>query len=386
MAQPARPGVARGTARRRTRPRDLPPGAACRRSRGADGEAGRERGLGRRAGAGPRERLHRHAGRGREPRRGRDGVHARRPGVQPVSARVHAGSATGGFVLLCGALLAVETAVVASRAFAARPGPLAVAVTVDLVAVPLALGWLLLVRRARLTPWILVPVFLSSLLAARLLLPSTERATLGAFERLVPLVELGLLAVLVARVRRLRVELRLERARTSDALDAWERSLVKVLGSRVAAAIFVTEMAVLAHALRGWRRPVPARADAQVFAYHRRRGYPALLGTILVVLVFETVGLHLVVSRFNATLAWVLTALGVYGLLWLLGDLNAARLRPVLVEAGTLHLRAALRWRAAVPLDSIEAVENAPPPAGAPRVSFALIGAPDFWVRTGEAV
>ena len=310
-----------------------------------------------------------------------------------MSASVEAGSATlraragAGFVLACGALVAIETAVVTSRAFAQSPEPLAVAVTLDLVAVPLALGFFLLVRRARLTPWVLVPVFLSGLLAARLVLPAAERATLGAFERLVPLVELALLAVLAARVHRLRGELRLARTQTSDALDAWESALLRTLGSRVAAAIFVTEIGVLAHALGGWRRaPPPAAQGMRVFAYHRRRGYPALLGTILVLLVFESVGLHLVVSRFSTTLAWLLTALGLYGLLWLLGDLNAARLRPLIVEAGALHLRAALRWRATVPLDRIEAVGDAPPPAGESRVSFALMGAPDFWLRTAEAI
>ena len=56
--------------------------------------------------------------------------------------------------------------------------------------------------------------------------------------------------------------------------------------------------------------------------------------------------------------AWIVTVLDLYGVLWLVGDYHALRLRPTRIDDDTLVLSYGLRWRASIPLDAIGSVET----------------------------
>ena len=68
-----------------------------------------------------------------------------------------------------------------------------------------------------------------------------------------------------------------------------------------------------------------------------------------------------------------MTALDVYGILWLLGDYHALRLRPTTIEDGVLHLRYGLRWNVDVPLSNIAELKSGTR-KGALKVARGLIG------------
>src|SRR5205814_1279247 len=77
---------------------------------------------------------------------------------------------------------------------------------------------------------------------------------------------------------------------------------------------------------------------------------------ILAMIGFESIGMHLLVQIWSVKAAWIVTALDVYGALWLIGDYHALRLRPTYAKDGILHLRYGLRWNVEIPFDQIEAV------------------------------
>jgi hypothetical protein len=54
--------------------------------------------------------------------------------------------------------------------------------------------------------------------------------------------------------------------------------------------------------------------------------------------------------------AWIVTSLDLYGLFWLLGDYNALRLRPSLIDGDVLRIRYGLRWSMTVSRDQIESI------------------------------
>lgn len=99
----------------------------------------------------------------------------------------------------------------------------------------------------------------------------------------------------------------------------------------------------------------PAHAT---FSYHRKSLYPLLWGAFLFGSVLEMVVLHLLLQQWNETVAWVLTGLSIYGILWIVGDLNAARLHPIVLDGDTLHLRVGLRWRATIALEDITSISR----------------------------
>jgi hypothetical protein len=140
-------------------------------------------------------------------------------------------------------------------------------------------------------------------------------------------------------------------------------------------------MSVLYYGLFSWRQHVAMRSG-QSFSYHRAGGYGGIVALLMMISAIEIGGVHLIVVRFSATAAWVLTALGLYGVLWILGDFQATRLRPLVVDADVLRVRVGLRWSLDIPyelVESIRLVTNPPPPKrAANHLHAALLTRPQF--------
>lgn len=259
-------------------------------------------------------------------------------------------------VFLAAALLvvAVEAFVAQSAGLRAHPDLLGVAVAVDLVVgIPLIWGWLM-VRRGPAPAITLVPVTVAAWLAAKALLPAAAEGGLRAAAELAPLLEVGVVLYVAVRVRRV------ARAyRSSDAFDPVLRmreALASVLGSRTPARLVADEVSMLRYLVRPpVGEPGPG---ARTFSYHRRSGWGALVFALSLVVAAETVAVHALLSRWSVAAAWVLTALSVYSLLWLVADWRAARTRPLVVHGGELLVRVGLRWTGRVPRGAVADVQR----------------------------
>ena len=277
------------------------------------------------------------------------------------------------------ALLAVP------RAAAGRERELlASAVTVDLLVVwPLAVAWFWV--RARRAPWLaLLPALVLGFLVASLALPAEHQGLLERARWLAAPLELALVVALAVAARRGVREVRAERG---DFVTRFRAVATRTLGARFAADVLTTEVALLVHAFapRAPQGPRPARW----FSAHREAGYGSVLVGVVALLVVETVAVHVLVQAWSPAVAWVLSGLGAYSLLWLLGDYRALRARPIEVTARTLELRLGLRWEASVPRADVEAVarlarSSGPRPADAQ--ALALLGAPNVELRFARPV
>lgn len=102
---------------------------------------------------------------------------------------------------------------------------------------------------------------------------------------------------------------------------------------------------------------MPTSANAG-FTFHERSGWGAIAAGIAVVIAGEAIGVHLLVRQWSTIAAWILTALDIYGIVWLIDDYRALRSRPTTIDDTGLHVRYGKRWVADVPLQSIESVER----------------------------
>lgn len=152
----------------------------------------------------------------------------------------------------------------------------------------------------------------------------------------------------------------------------------------VAADVLVAELAVLYYAVGAWRARPHVPPGAHAFTTHRRSGHGGLVFGLLVVTAVEGVVAHLLVAGRSPAAAWALTALGVYGALWLVADYRAAVLRPVLWDGAALWVRAGLRWQARVAGGQVARVSRTPPAAGARSLAF--LTAPNLWVECSAPV
>jgi hypothetical protein len=277
-------------------------------------------------------------------------------------------------------------AVVRSVAFSDQPGALASAVTLDLaLGLPL-LGYLFLVRAGRAPALVLAPLFVLGNVLARLLVPREHQMLLRGLELVVVAVELALLGFVVWRIGRLIRHIGAARAEHPYLTDAWRAGASTALGGSPLVAFATTELVVLAAAFTGWFRRPSLPAELAPFSVVRAGGTVAFFSLILAVVPIELVVLHVLIAKMSAAAAWVVTALGIYGAIWLLGDFHIMRLEPIGVGAKGLHVRVGIRSRVRVPLSNVVDVSRRAPVDDGTTVNLSVLGEPDLWVTLREPV
>lgn len=261
------------------------------------------------------------------------------------------------------------------------PATVATALTLDLtLGVPL-LYYLLLVRRKGWPVLTVVPVFLLSLLAASALIPAEHQALLHVLRYLVAPLEVGLLGavgyIVVRTARRFR-----RSPAEADVLARLQASLRATIPVRRVAEILAFEIALIYYACFSWRAPSES-SPRHAFSYHRRSGYGAVVGGILFVLLLETIALHVLLHLWSPPLAWILTGLSLYGVLWMVGDFQAVRQRPLIVADDTLHVRTGLRWTVDIPFEAvawIRTAKHAPHRDTPGYLDASLLRRPTHWI------
>jgi hypothetical protein len=234
------------------------------------------------------------------------------------------------FVLSAFTVVAVCAVILRSCLFAANPDLAAFGVTFDLtITIPL-LYWFFVVRGGKASPLTLAPVFIGGTFLAALLVPRAYQQFLSQLKWIaVPAVEV-LLLVAVARSKTLRGR------------------VFELVGS---------EAAMFRYAFLGWREQ-PEEVEGHAFTVHERSGWSTVLACIIVLIVAEGIGMHLLLWRWKPVAAWVWTGLDLWAITWLLGDYQALRLRRSSIDGEALHLRFGMRWSVSVPLAKIVSVEE----------------------------
>ncbi len=251
------------------------------------------------------------------------------------------------FIGLALLLCATEAWIVQSHYFPQKPDLFSLGITLDIVLGLPTLYYVFVVHRKTLPAVTLVPVFVVALLLAGYILPTEHHTYLAYARQAVPLGEIvvvGFIVVQMRQVVRLFKELRSEYVYVIDAVEA---TFYRVFGKSLVISIVLTEFTLLYYSVFAWRKQfMSEHKSIAVFRYHTRGGYPAILGVLLLCVVVETAGLHVLVQQWSHLAAWILTALSVYSALWLCGDFNAMRLNPITLTQERLYLRTGLRWRA----------------------------------------
>jgi hypothetical protein len=287
---------------------------------------------------------------------------------------------TFAFVAAC--IYAAALSITRMRASLDRPELVTLGVLSDLIVVVPVAWYLLAVRWGGLRKLSLVPVVLISVAGAALVLPQ-DRALLGSFLKALAIpYEIGLAAWIALRVWR---SSRRSRG-TEDMAERLREVAREAFPHRRVADMLAFEIAVLYYALFSWRSRPHETLSGEAFTYHRKSGYGALLFALAMVTAAEATPVHLLLARWSAVAAWIVTALSAYGMLWFVADWRAARLRPIVLEADTLWVRTGLRWSVRIPRERVAAVHRKLPSGAGPSLRAALPGATPLWIELAEPV
>lgn len=247
-----------------------------------------------------------------------------------------------------GALYAVCFAIIVSTAAARDPAVISTAIAIDLVITASGVVWWLGVRRRAMGRWAVPLTAGVGMVITRFALHAVLRSTL-AFAAIA--FEAGALVLVGFRAKAFLRSFRATRAR--GLLDQFEAALQATGLPVVLAAILGGELTVLSLAVTGWFR----RAPADGLSIHRRNSWFLVCGVFVFLIASETAVVHLVLSTWSTTAAWLATALSAYSVVWIIGDAQAMRLYPVRVDARHVRISIGMRWRVEVPRPLIIAVE-----------------------------
>lgn len=199
-----------------------------------------------------------------------------------------------------------------------------------------------------------VALFGSSVLIGSLILPAGSQQV---WPWLVQLRYVLLAVVLATQVALIAMMLReVLRAQTTRNLEAAvDEILTRRLGAQGLVKVFRLEARMWLYALV--RRPVRhAFAGDAHFYVHLQQGNASNQAAFLLLIAVEVPVMHVIVHLFNPLAAIIVSALSVYGFIFLWADYRATKLRPMSVVATCLRIRYGVAGDVAVPWPCIASV------------------------------
>ncbi len=261
------------------------------------------------------------------------------------------------FLVLLAGIYTTCFLLVNSTQFLQNADALAFGITADLTIVIPVLYYFLVVRTKKAPAISLVPVFLLSLVLASLLLPGNHHTYLNMVKLLVAPAEIFAVGYIIWKVNNTVKAFRQAKSRAPDFYESLSISLRQTLGNNRAADVFASEIATFYFAFFSWRKEPLMGENERAFSYYRECGWPAVMAIVCLMVVVETIAIHLLLQNWSVTAAWIFTALSIYSIFWLIGDFNAMRLRPILLSGDTLRIRIGLRWTLNIPCSEIESLQ-----------------------------
>ena len=236
-----------------------------------------------------------------------------------------------------------------------NPQVMELGVTLDLTLFIPTLYWLFLVRGKGWPLVSVLPVFLGALFLASLMIPEGRQGALQIMTYLAVPAEFALLGVLIHRgTKAIRV------GRNSGLTDTLERirsAVHEIVPNQRAADIIAFEASLLWYALLSWRsKPMASPNEGRRYTHHRKAGYGAVVAVLMLAIAVEITPIHALLARWSYSVAWIVTGLSLYSVVWLIGDYRAIRLRVTDLDANRLMVRFGIRWTMTVPRDQIESI------------------------------
>ena len=160
-----------------------------------------------------------------------------------------------------------------------------------------------------------------------------------------------------------------------------ERTLSQILPAPLVR-MLLAELRMMHLALFRWNAPADVPSGALAFSYHRY--LVPMLATLLALQAIELVVVHWLVSLWSPTVALVLLALSVGGMLWFVALMKSFRINPVLLTDSAIRVRSGVIVDAAIPLEAVAGLADGFTAAELKRkttLNTAILSAPNICVE-----
>ncbi len=231
---------------------------------------------------------------------------------------------------------------------------LAMGITLDLT-LTAPLVYFFLIRKKKIPNITVFPLFVLGVILASLLLPENQKYHLDLIKTyFLPVIELGFFSVIIFNVYHTVSAFKNNPNRNSDFYLILKESAIKAVGYPAIARVFTSEIAMVYYALCTWKK---VKIPANGFSNFKENGITALLGVIIFLILIEACVFHILLMRWNDTVAWVLTVSSGYAAIQIFGHIKALSRRHSVIQGNMLYLKYGLFGDIVLPLEDIQEIK-----------------------------
>jgi len=226
-------------------------------------------------------------------------------------------------------------------------------IVLDLV-LTIPLVYFLLIRKINIPKTTIVPFFIIGVVIASYTIPEDYQSLLQAVKTwIIPVVEVSVLTYIIISIRKAVKIYRNNKTSSFDFFTTLKSSALEIMPKR-AAHFFASEIATFYYAFYHWRK---IKLKENQFSYHKNSGTVTLLIALIFVIVIETFVLHVLLTRWNETIAWIFTGLSIYSGIQIFGFAKSLMKRPYSIEDNKVYLRYGIMSSAVININAIDEIE-----------------------------
>lgn len=250
-------------------------------------------------------------------------------------------------------IIGMMIALAKSSIFITNPNSLSIGITFDLLlTVPLV--YFLLIRKTRIPKTTVVPFLIIGIVVCSLILPLKNQYYLNLFKTWgLPIVELSIVSYIIYNVSKAIKRYRINKSDEIDFFTTLKNTCYEILPKRVVIPL-VTEIAVFYYGFIYWKK---RKLKDNEFSYHKDSGTVTLLLAIIFIVAIETITFHILLAKWNTTIAWILTFLSIYSGIQIFGFVKSMFKRPIAIENDKLFLRYGIMNETTIDLADIDSIE-----------------------------
>ena len=230
---------------------------------------------------------------------------------------------------------------------------LSYAITLDLIfTVPIV--YYLLIRKTEIPKGTAVTFLILGVVIAYYIIPQEHQTIINfAKQFLIPVLEISIFTFVTLRIRKVYKNFQGAKEDAPDFMSTLRVAVSEVLPKKVVEP-FVLEIAMIYYCFFAWKKPI---LPNNAFTYHKKSALALIFGVFIGLILVETFAFHILVERWNPTIAWIGTSLSIYSLVQIIGITKSASRRPIILNDEKAILRFGMMSETEVAYDEIERVE-----------------------------
>ncbi|OIQ30862.1 MAG: hypothetical protein BM564_01225 [Bacteroidetes bacterium MedPE-SWsnd-G2] len=250
-------------------------------------------------------------------------------------------------------IIGILVLIAQSSNFKANPNSLSIGITADLLlTVPVI--YFLLIRKTSIPKTTVLPFLILGMVICTMIIPSENQYYLDIFKTWIfPVIELSIVSFIIFNIRKAVKRYRLIKTDSFDFFTTLKNTCYHLLPKGAVIPV-VTEIAVFYYGFVYWKK---RKLKANQFSYHKDSGSVTLLIAIIFIIAIETITIHIVLSKWNSTVAWIFTVLSMYSGIQIFGFVKSMFKRPISIENNKLFLRYGIMNETTIDLSTIDSIE-----------------------------